>query len=65
MSNTRARTVTRTGSFIGRYAVYTDGTYEWYYAGRPGSPEWYVYTDPNGDGEYTDADPARYAPYFK
>ena len=58
------RIVTRTGVYYGRYAVYTDGAYEWYYVGRPGSPEWYVSRagDDYGDGEYTDADPSRYAP---
>ena len=51
------RNVIATGERIGRYRVYTDGAKYWYYCGRPGAPEWYVYTDPNGDGEYTDADP--------
>ena len=59
------RNVIATGERIGRYRVYTDGTRFWYYCGRPGVPEYYVYTDPYGDGEYTDADPSRYAPSIK
>ena len=66
---TKRRTITRAGR-IGGYHVYTDGAYDWYYAGRPGAPEWYVYRpDTDADGDYVDfnpaeCDPARYAPWI-